>query len=282
MSYLARVAPLWVNVGFSERGPFVAKKGDILTDFITAGFYNDVVKKLRLNLGSRGKGQVDQNQFVTVYNHEAVFKKPWEAVSLGDPRVPYDVAIDDRHSEIGFYTKALASADPHNLAILQEPLPPEIGASAQALVVGSSWLRIPSSAAFVSDQHVYIKVGATNILEAATSGRIEMLRQFNITGGNFLAFVLIGKLSSGGGAAGRFILQTNPTGGATGSLGVPMTATAKIVREDNPTESIEPSATLFLEYDLFSDLVTGDYGPAVKDQFGNWIAVNAPCPLTTP
>lgn len=258
----------------------MAKKGDNLTDFITSGFYNDVVKKLRLNIGPRGRGQVDQNQFVTVYNHEAVFHKPWTAVSLGTPKVTYAAPIDDRHSEIGFNTKALTFADPHNLVILQEPLPPEIGASALALVVGSSWLRL-----FYSDTEPnYVSVGEFNILTRTNSGRIEVLRMFTIadppTYGDFLAFVVIGKLSSEGGAAGRFILLDTPSGGATGSLGTSMTAAAKIVREDNPTEIIEASITLYLEYDLFSDLVAGNYGPAVKDAYGNWIAVNAPCPST--
>lgn len=262
----------------------MARKGDNLTDFITSGFYNDVVKKLRLNVGPRGKGQVDQNQFVTVYNHEAVFRKPWEAVSLGTPKATYAAAIDDRHSEIGFNTKALSADDPHNLVILQEPLPPEIGASALALVVGSSWLRMPYSTTDLFsptvDPPYLVKIGSGNTLEYTTSGRIEVLRDFAIGGGLYLTFAVIGKLANVGGAAGRFVLKTTPTGGATGSLGVSMTATAKIVREDDPTESIEPSTTLYLEYDLFSDLVTGDYGPAVKDAYGNWIAVNAQCPST--
>lgn len=265
----------------------MAKKGDNLTDFITSGFYNDTVKKLRLNLGTRGKGQVDQNQFVTVYNHEAVFKKPWEAVSLGDPKVTYAAAIDERHSEIGFTTKALDGNDPHNIAILQEPLPPEIGASALALIVGGSWLRmsIPLEGLFgpIYKSPYMIRIGSTDTLEYTSSGRIEALRDFDVSGGagSFLAFVVIGKLSGVGGAAGRFILLSDPTGGATGSLGASMTATAKIVREDDTSEVIEASTTLYLEYELFSDLVAGNYGPAVKDAYGNWIAVNAPCTVTT-
>jgi len=83
--------------------------------------------------------------------------------------------------------------------------------------------------------------------------------------------------SRGGGDAGRFILTTTPTGGATGPTGAPMTAAAQIVQADDPTIEIEASVTLYLDFDMFGDLIDGDYGVAVKDSRGKWIAVNAPC-----
>jgi hypothetical protein len=81
----------------------------------------------------------------------------------------------------------------------------------------------------------------------------------------------------GSGEAGRFILLANPTGGATGPTGAPMTAAAQIVQADDPTIEIEASVTLYLDFDMFADLVEGDYGPAVKDARGKWMAANAGC-----
>jgi hypothetical protein len=77
--------------------------------------------------------------------------------------------------------------------------------------------------------------------------------------------------------AGRFILTSTPTGGSTGPTGAPRTATANIVQADSPATTIESGVTLYLNFDMYSDLTSGDYGDAVKDARGKWMAVNAPC-----
>ncbi len=197
----------------------MAAKGDKLTDFVTSGWYNDVTKKTKANLGGRPKSELDQNQYVTVYNHEAVHHKPWEAVSLGDAIVDYDTAIDGRFSEIGFHTKALDGTDPHNLAILQEPLAPIVGASALALVSGSSWLRMPVEMTplfgepVVTEAPWLIRINADDdTLEYATEGRIESIRDFILGGGEYLAVAIIGKLAStGGGDTIEFKIVSGPT-----------------------------------------------------------------------
>lgn len=83
----------------------------------------------------------------------------------------------------------------------------------------------------------------------------------------------------GDGEAGRFVLTTTPTGGATGATGAYMTATADIykVATDGSVSLLFADVTLYLDYEMFLDLVSGDYGAAVKDARGKWVAVNAPC-----
>lgn len=88
------------------------------------------------------------------------------------------------------------------------------------------------------------------------------------------------QMIGGGGDVGRFILTTTPSGGSSGPTGLPMTATADIVQEDSPGTSIADGVTLYLNFDMFGDLEDGDYGQAVRDARGSWIALNAPC--TTP
>ena len=113
-----------------------------------------------------------------------------------------------------------------------------------------------------------VSVARRIFINAGGSGEREV-REFNQP-----------RTSGGRTDAGRFILLTTPTGGATGATGAPMTATAQIVQADNPTIEIEDSVFLYLDYDMFGDLVEGDYGNAVKDARGKWIAVNAPCSTT--
>jgi len=92
------------------------------------------------------------------------------------------------------------------------------------------------------------------------------------------------ELSPGGGGrgradAGRFVLTTTPTGGAAGALGAYMTATADIYQTDagGVVSILEEGVTLLLDFAMFGDLVSGDYGPATKDARGFWLAKNAPC-----
>jgi hypothetical protein len=95
-------------------------------------------------------------------------------------------------------------------------------------------------------------------------------------------FKVLAPVSAGGGDAGRFVLSTTPTGGATGALGDYMTATADIYQTDagGVVSILEEDVTLLLDYEMFADLVSGDYGPAVKDARGRWLAVNAPCQVS--
>lgn len=87
----------------------------------------------------------------------------------------------------------------------------------------------------------------------------------------------IGK--AGGGEAGRFVLTTDPADGTTGATGDYMTATADIYKaeDDGSVTLLVADVTLYLDYEMFADLRDGDYGQAVKDARGKWIAVNAPC-----
>lgn len=176
----------------------MAKAGDLITDFVTAAWYNQVTNNLKKTTGIEFKENLNQNQYVRVYNHEEVAKPIWSAVSLGTAKVDYAVAIDQRHSEIGFTTVSFNSTDPHNLAILQEPLPPEIGSSALALVAGSSWLHMPVAATIDPAVPSFVRISSSNVLEYGDLGRIEVIRDFDI-GDGYLCVAIIGKMGGGGG-----------------------------------------------------------------------------------
>ena len=171
----------------------MAKKGDKLTDFITSGFYNDVTKKLGLRTGPTGIPLESQNHYVTVYNHSTTPRERWEAVSLGAAKLDYSDLESGVQDEFAFNTADFDGDDPHNLVILQEPLAGEMGATAQALIHGISWLSIPSG--ILGDAaNNYIKLTTlTSLLTWAPIGRIEWIAT-GITDELFL--VRIGAISS--------------------------------------------------------------------------------------
>lgn len=170
----------------------MAKPGDVLTDFVTAAWYNEVTARTRRSLGVQRQGAGDQNQYVTVYNHSTERKRPWDIVCIGAAKVDYAVPIDPRHSEVGFTTRALSGLFPHDLAILQEPLPGEVGASAKALVSGCSWCWMPSAPDWFHDEPWLVSVEGTSLVYG-NEGRIEVIRYFDTPTG-FLCFAVIGKL----------------------------------------------------------------------------------------
>lgn len=171
----------------------MAKKGDKLTDFVTSGWYNDVTRKLGLRTGPGGSPLVTQNQYITVYNHSTTPRERWRVVALGTPALDYTTPLEEgTHEELAFNTKALTSSDPHNLAILQEALPGEEGASATALLMGTSWLLVP-------EEHTdkdFLRIGSSNILEYANVGRIEHRYSYEYDTGSYIALVHIGSINS--------------------------------------------------------------------------------------
>lgn len=111
----------------------------------------------------------------------------------------------------------------------------------------------------------FSKADATSLVQMIGTGDAE--------------YAEIQPLGRGGGDAGRFILQENPTGGATGAMGDYMVAEADIYQTDasgNVSLLVE-GVDLLLDFEMFGDLVSGNYGMCVKDARGFWLAVNAPC-----
>lgn len=170
----------------------MAKKGDILTDFVTAPWYNKVNKAIDLRTGL---GTTHSPVIITVYNHSTTPRKVWEPVSLGTSKIDYTDYPNVNYNNIAFNTKALSSSDPHNIAILQQPLEGIVGASADAMLVGATWLRMPEAQA----TDTYIWIGSGNVLEYYNAGRVNSIRDFEVDAGvEWLALVVIGPLSQRG------------------------------------------------------------------------------------
>jgi hypothetical protein len=173
----------------------VASKGDKVLDFVTASWYNEVtLASRRKAAGALTPTDVDQNQYVTVFNHSTTAKRRWDAVSLGEFKLVYSHSPDPTHESITFNTKNFSSTDPHNIAILQESLPGVIGASAQALIVGSTWLHMTVDYDSEVPLNRYISYDASGVLLYSSYGRIEYIRDVQISDTAHLAFVTIGSL----------------------------------------------------------------------------------------
>jgi|AACY02.16.fsa_nt_gi hypothetical protein len=169
----------------------MAVPGDVLTDFITAPWFNRVSERLGINTGILPTLGLTQNQYCTVYNHSSVAKKIWEPVSLGAAKLDYETDGEQGPlEEIAFITKDLDSNDPHNIAILQEPLEAEIDSTARALLVGTSWMR--NLDAFPSSGVKRVHIGPMDTLEYTNCGRVEAIRQFTLAAGSTITALGIG------------------------------------------------------------------------------------------
>jgi len=98
----------------------------------------------------------------------------WEGVALGNPELDFTDAELLAHQSPIFQVQALSEDDPHNIAILQQPLPS--GGAARALISGSTWLRL-----IEEPLERFIWVGSNASLEHHRVGRIEVLRHYNLS-----------------------------------------------------------------------------------------------------
>lgn len=192
----------------------MARKGDILTDFVTANWYNDVTRSLGKKGGIGAATIGYQNQYCIVSNHTPTPQKVWTAVSRGETKPNYTKKLrSGTHQRLMYETKNYDGDDPDNLVILQKPLAGRVGSTAPALVLGSSWVRVPDD----SQPYNYLGIDSSDELNYRPSGRMEVLDVVETTDMDpiFLAFVLIGPL-----AGQNAILIKTPSGGidaATGS-----------------------------------------------------------------
>lgn len=111
----------------------MARPGQKARDIYTAAWYNEVTKNVRTK-DRKQRATFNRESFSTtiVYNHEAVAHAAYSVVGMSDKH------ITDR-STPGFETGDITD---DNWVVLQEPLDARIGASAEAVVVGCSWLNL--------------------------------------------------------------------------------------------------------------------------------------------
>lgn len=262
----------------------MAKPGDPILDVYTAAWYNKVDKYVNKKMvGPPPVKRPTQYSWVWASNHEAVAKDKFTVVDIVNPAA---LLISDRFDNIDEETIWITSdpAGGTDLFVLLDPLPGEIGAQARVLVSGVTLVKVKKYTEFLPGPDRYLKcIGpdATDLEESPT-GRLQLLNYYIADlaedhEGEFDYLLVIAGPYSNGSDTGRFILVEDPEGGSSGPTGDPMTAFCYIVREDDPTITINEGTTLYLNYDMFSDLEDGDYGIAIKDVRGRWIAVNAPC-----
>ncbi len=263
----------------------MAKPGDPILDVYTAAWYNKVDKYVNKKMvGPPPVKRPTQYSWVWASNHEAVAKDKFTVVNIvNQPKLLVSDRLDNINEETIWITSDPAGGT--DLFVLLDPLPGEIGAQARVLVSGVTLVKTKKFTDTIPrlDKYLHCVGPDATDLEESPTGRLQVLLNNYLIdivddhGGEFDYLLVIAGHYSNGGDVGRFILVEDPEGGSSGPTGDPMTAFCYIVREDDPTITINDGTTLYLNYDMFSDLEDGDYGTAVKDVRGHWIAVNAPC-----
>lgn len=144
----------------------MVKPGDPILKYLTANWFNRIdALERKLGVSAQGAGQ-SSNLYITIVNHEAVAKDKWEPIALGTPKFDYPTEPIQTYENIVFNTKALSDTEPHNWAVLQEPLPGKIGATARALLSGITWVNVEAEP---TDD--YLKIDTGDILASSASGR---------------------------------------------------------------------------------------------------------------
>lgn len=178
----------------------MARPGQPIRDFVTARWYNDITKRARKTKQEIKNGfNRPSYSTATVYNHEAVAKAPYTIVGIGDHKVP-------NREDNAFDT---TDPSPSNWAILQEPLDARVGASAEAVVVGASWLNMGDLA---EDPTEYITVEAGSPV-ASSSGKAQVLHTETDDDDNVWVFAALAVEGGSGGEVLKIgVVQDPPDG----------------------------------------------------------------------
>lgn len=198
----------------------MANKGDDLLKTLNASFITELQRLVnKSKTGGNSLPDPDQYYSITVVNHEAVAKAKYTAVALGTPAITYTGVINHRHERLIYNTKALDVDDPDNWVVLLEPLPGVVGASAEALVVGITWLKTNDS---VTEPR-FIQVDDTEPV-FKSSGKAYALFSYS-DGTDYTTLIVMGSPSASTGN-GLFLVGTggipvtNTSGAPPWTLGV--------------------------------------------------------------
>ena len=245
----------------------MAVPGDKFTEVYTAAWYNKVNRSIAARVGIPQAPVTTNNHYITVQNHEAVAKQAWTAVSVGLPVLNYNVALNQgAHDDWVFWTKDYDGSnytDKHNLVILQEPLGAAAGSTARALVSGVSWLQLPITPDNLVQSRISINV--IGELQYRLSGRIELIRDFALVTGGYIALVTIGNVDHGVIPIRFELLEDLDTGIADANI---YTKTGLLLESAVPIRDPEG---------IFSVLVAGNKGIGVSYQDAFYV-YNAKCP----
>lgn len=179
----------------------MANRGDKLTDFVTAAWYNQVTEAVNhINRGVPNKTLISDPGIVIVHNHEAVAKEKYAAVALGDAKIEYDENPEiGVHDAFHFDTQALSGTEPFNIAILQDTLPGEIGATARAMLIGLTWVltdTAPTSDIVLHGQYLY--VNSSDEVTWGHTGKGQIVKpSYFYDFDKYISLVILGPVNSG-------------------------------------------------------------------------------------
>ncbi len=202
----------------------MAVKGDKLLKHITSSFINDTLARNReRRTGNFAIPDTDENLRIIVRNHTNSSVPKYTAVQLDAAEIDYTGNFDHRHERLVYNT-----ADPDNdhvdrWAVLQEPLPGEIGREAEALLCGVTWVK--TAEAVGSDK--FLKMSSSGLV-FSSQGKAYAVDSFAAAEGYNTLIVMAIKGSGGGGVETIIFTLTSdlaPGFGETATatvLGVPV------------------------------------------------------------
>ena len=167
----------------------MARPGDPIRNHVTAAWFNETTRRNKqLGTGIPSVGLAQEFLKIRVYNHEAVAKDIYTPVAIGSAKLDYDKEYDATFATKDYNTQALDKDDEHNWVILQEPLPGSIGASADALVMGVTWINMGETDP-APDEYLTIVGTSPSYLDGAASGRGLILSRHE-DAGNAIFWIL--------------------------------------------------------------------------------------------
>lgn len=208
----------------------MAKPGDPILDVYTAAWYNKVDKAVNKKLtGIPGVRNNFQQSWIWVSNHEAVAKDQFTVVAIGDPSILLSDRLDNVTNDTVWETQDLSAilGNEHNIFILLDPLPGEIGAQARALVSGVSLLKtrtfLLSDGPYSGDFFSYLGPDNTDLYPNDT-GRIQVVDHFYVKwyeesisdvtiDSEFDYYLVVAGAVGGTGSGGDAKLAVTPSGG---------------------------------------------------------------------
>jgi hypothetical protein len=171
------------------------KPGDPILKHLTASWYNRTLAPKR-NQG--GGQQITGLDHLNVYiqNTDTTAHEIYEPLLLGPPVIDYDDDIDSRHKNVVLEKGSLPlSVDVDTVqawGVLQAPLPVKVGAVAELLLTGITWIRGPLTATSAKQFVDFVPEEYSIEIDFVNSGRAEVLYHYDLAGERIYLVNLVG------------------------------------------------------------------------------------------
>ncbi len=169
----------------------MVRKGDPILPALTAEFFNDTERRNKAyGIGGINPDSVDEPNYIYIRNTTTTAFSRFSPVGLGTLQQAY-ASHSYNSNNLLFNSAALSESKKNSWAVLQEPLEGRVGAIALAIIIGRSWVRVPSD--YVADSP-YLDVVGT-VITGATQGKAAVLAE-SVDGSNKIVFANLGTFSS--------------------------------------------------------------------------------------